>query len=107
MLNSALCVACICVSFNARLSYDLFQHTRTHARTHLCRVFVHAPQEDVSHHPGLFLRGAAGLPLHRADGRGSGRQQALPLRLPPLLVAGGRQGRPAAARQVSNARQLR
>lgn len=43
---------------------------------------------------GLPRRGA----LRRAAGRGAGGRQAVPLRVPPLVVAGGRQGRPARAR---------
>ncbi len=35
--------------------------------------------------------------LLRSAGRGAGGRQALPLRLPPVVVAGGRQGRPAGA----------
>lgn len=102
--------------------YSLLTDTRTHTRTHApfhhlvgaravfifsssagspCRVSV-PRQEDVPHHPGLLLRGGPGLQVHRADGHRPGGQQALPLRLSPLLVAGGRQGRPSAARQVGS-----
>lgn len=58
-------------------------------------------QEDVSDHPGLVLGGGPGLQVHRSDGHRPGGQQAVPVRLPPLLLAGGRQGRPPSARQVS------
>lgn len=61
---------------------------------------VTCPQEDVSHHPGLFLRSGPGLQVHCVDGHRPGGQQAVPVRLPPLLLAGRRQGRPSSARQV-------
>lgn len=68
----------------------------------VCRLTspVTCPQEDVSHHPGLFLRSGSGLQVHRVDGHRPGGQQAVPVRLPPLLLAGGRQGRPSSTRQV-------
>lgn len=45
------------------------------------------------------VRGAGGRrALRRAAGRGAGGRQALPVRVPPLLVARGRQGGPARPR---------
>lgn len=57
-------------------------------------------QADVSHHSSVFLRRGPGLQVHRADGHRPGGQQAVPVRIPPLLLAGGREGRPASAREV-------
>lgn len=39
-----------------------------------------------------------GRALRRAAGRGAGGRQAVPLRVPPLVLAGGRQGGPASTR---------
>lgn len=58
-------------------------------------------QEDVSDHPSLLLRGGSGIQVYRLDGYRPGGQQAVPVRLSPLLVAGRRESRPASSRQVN------
>jgi len=63
-------------------------------------------QEDVPDRPGV-VHGVAGGPAVRcAHGHRTGGQQALPLRVPPFLVAGGRQGGPACPTQTVHAPRL-
>lgn len=60
-------------------------------------------QEDVPYRPGV-VHGIAGGPAVRcAHGHRTGGQQAVPLRVPPVFVAGGRQGRPACPTQAVHA----
>jgi hypothetical protein len=52
--------------------------------------YVLALQEDVPHVPRL-LHGGSGRPtVRRADGHCSGGQQAVSVRVPPVIVARGR-----------------
>lgn len=64
-------------------------------------------QKDVPDHPSVLLRGRPGRQVYRADGHRARGQQTLPLRLPPVLVAGGGKGRPASACQVGLQQQTR
>jgi len=59
-------------------------------------------QADVSHRARLLHGAWTGNALQRAHGHSSGGQQALPVRLPPLLVAGGREGGPSTPDQVGD-----
>ena len=64
-------------------------------------------QTNVPHPEGVCERvPEAGRALRCAAGHCPGGQQALPLRLPPLLMAGGGQGRPPGARQALHAPRL-
>jgi hypothetical protein len=63
-------------------------------------------QEDVPDCPGI-VHGVAGGPAVRcAHGHRTGRQQALPLRVPPFFVASGRQGGPTRPAQAVHAPRL-
>lgn len=63
-------------------------------------------QEDVPDRPGV-VHGVAGGPAVRgAHGHRTGGQQALPLRVPPVIVAGGRQGGSACPTQAVHAPRL-
>lgn len=49
-------------------------------------------QADVPDHPCVIFGCGARVQVHRIDGHRPGGQQALQIRLPQILVAGGRQG---------------
>ena len=64
-------------------------------------------QAHVPHAEGVSeWSDASRAALRSAAGHCPGGRQALPLRLPPLLVAGGGQGRPPGARQALHAPRL-
>lgn len=63
-------------------------------------------QENVPDGPRVVHGPAGRAAVRGAHGHRAGGQQAVPVRVPPIVVAGGRQGGPASAAQAVHAPRL-